>query len=173
MPSPWLSENFPRKAPYFPQIGDILMVFKKGYEKYMEFVELRNTYKVNKRDLLWMKRKSLEDGTLVRNIINFFWQLWKCQNQVFDSFQIGWNSFFAIFVLQIKRYFLKILFSNFSIKVKVSKILFEIRPPRLCVVKVEVLEQSTLQPTNEQFTIKYHDMDDVVDFLVLYQYYNR
>ena len=72
MPSPWLSENFPRKAPYFPQIGDILMVFKKGYEKYMEFVELRNTYKVNKRDLLWMKRKSLEDGTLVRNIINFF-----------------------------------------------------------------------------------------------------
>ena len=68
MPSPWLSENFPRKAPYFPQIGDILMVFKKGYEKYMEFVELRNTYKVNKRDLLWMKRKSLEDGTLVRNI---------------------------------------------------------------------------------------------------------
>ena len=67
MPSPWLSENFPLKAPYFPQIGDILMVFKKGYEKYIEFVELRNTYKVNKRDLLWMKKKSLEDGTLVRN----------------------------------------------------------------------------------------------------------
>ena len=77
MPSPWLSENFPRKAPYFPQIGDILMVFKKGYEKYMEFVELRNTYKVNKRDLLWMKRKSLEDGTLVRNIINFFLTIMK------------------------------------------------------------------------------------------------
>jgi bromodomain and WD repeat domain-containing protein 1/3 len=29
MPSPWLSESIPKKTPYFPQIGDILVYFKQ------------------------------------------------------------------------------------------------------------------------------------------------
>jgi hypothetical protein len=27
-PSQWLSETLPKKAPYFPQIGDVLMYFR-------------------------------------------------------------------------------------------------------------------------------------------------
>ena len=47
VPSQWLSETIPRKTPYFPQIGDVLMYFKSGHQKYIELVELRNSYKVN------------------------------------------------------------------------------------------------------------------------------
>ena len=119
-PPTWLSETNPKKAPYFPQIGDVLMLFKEGYEKYIEIVELRNVYKMNKKEQHWTKRKNLNDATLV----------------------------------------------------KVSEIKFEIRPPRLCQLKLHILDEETMQPTNEHFTIKYHDMNDVVDFMVLYQSFN-
>jgi hypothetical protein len=38
--------------------------------------------------------------------------------------------------------------------VKVSNIRFEIRPPRLCVLKLAILNQHTLRATGESFTIK-------------------
>ena len=120
IPSPWLSETIPRKTPYFPQIGDVLMYFKTGHEKYIELVEIRKSYKLNMREQHWMRKKNLEESTLV----------------------------------------------------KVMDIKFEIRPPRLCVLKLSILNQSTSKPTGESLTIKYHDMNDVVDFLVLNQSFN-
>ena len=57
-------------------------------------------------------------------------------------------------------------------KVQVMDMKFEIRPPRLCVLKLAILNPSTSKSTGESVTIKYHDMNDVVDFLVLYQTFN-
>ena len=56
--------------------------------------------------------------------------------------------------------------------VRISGIKWEIRPPRLCVLKLSILNESNGRPTGEHFTIKYHDMNDVVDFLVLRQTFN-
>ena len=28
MPPPWLSDSIPRRSPYFPQLGDVLMYFR-------------------------------------------------------------------------------------------------------------------------------------------------
>jgi len=95
VPSPWLSEAFPRKTPYFPQIGDVLMYFKSGHEKYIELVEARKAYKLNMREQQWRKKKNLDEATMV----------------------------------------------------KVIDINFEIRPPRLCVLKLSILSQSTSKPT--------------------------
>lgn len=52
---------------------------------------------------------------------------------------------------------------------KVENIRFDIRPPRLAVLKLSILNKNTLRPSGETFTIKYHDMNDVVDFLVLHE----
>ena len=53
--------------------------------------------------------------------------------------------------------------------VKIQNIKFEIRPPRLAILKLAILNKNTMRPTGENFTIKYHDMNDVVDFLVLHE----
>eukprot|EP00095_Tigriopus_kingsejongensis_P000510 maker-scaffold367_size194084-snap-gene-0.46 protein:Tk00510 transcript:maker-scaffold367_size194084-snap-gene-0.46-mRNA-1 annotation:"bromodomain and wd repeat-containing protein 3 isoform x1" len=57
--------------------------------------------------------------------------------------------------------------------VKVVSIKFEIRPPRLCVLKLALLNQHTMRPNGEFFTIKYHDMNDVVDFLILHEIFKN
>lgn len=54
--------------------------------------------------------------------------------------------------------------------VKVIGIKYEIRPPRLCCLKLALMDEGG-RLTGENFTIKYHDMADVLDFLVLRQTY--
>ncbi len=117
-PSAWLSQSIPKKAPYFPQVGDVLMYFKQGHEKYIELVKTRKVYTINMKEQEWM-RKKINDPCLV----------------------------------------------------KIVNMRFEIKPPRLCVLKLAILNQTTKKQTGESFTIKYHDMNDVVDFLVLYEIY--
>ena len=56
--------------------------------------------------------------------------------------------------------------------VKVVGMKYEIRPPRLCCLKLAVIDQNTNQLTGQKFSIKYHDMNDVVDFLVLRHIYD-
>lgn len=51
---------------------------------------------------------------------------------------------------------------------KVIGIKYEIKPPRLCCLKLGVMEDDG-HLTGQSFTIKYHDMPDVLDFLVLRQ----
>merc|ERR1712223_1027449 len=120
IPSPWLADSIPRKSPFFPQIGDILMYFKQGHERYVDLVKERKAYKINMKEQHWMKRRNLKEVCMV----------------------------------------------------KISGIKWEIRPPRLCVLKLSILNESNGRPTGEHFTIKYHDMNDVVDFLVLRQTFN-
>ena len=116
--SPWLAETQPKKTPYFPQIGDVLMYFRQGYDKYLELVKERSEYKYKPMEMSALKKKG-------------------------DSYMV-----------------------------KVISIKFEIRPPRLVVLKLAILDQSTGNMVGESITIKYHDMNDVVDFLVLHQQYS-
>ena len=44
---------------------------------------------------------------------------------------------------------------------------YEIRPPRLCCLKLAIMGPDGSSLTGENFSIKYHDTNDVVDFLVL------
>ncbi|KAG5885604.1 hypothetical protein JTB14_024785 [Gonioctena quinquepunctata] len=54
---------------------------------------------------------------------------------------------------------------------KVIGIQYEMKPPRLCCLKLALLDECG-RLTGKGFTVKYHDMPDVLDFLVLKQMYN-
>ncbi|XP_067128768.1 bromodomain and WD repeat-containing protein 3 isoform X2 [Centruroides vittatus] len=56
--------------------------------------------------------------------------------------------------------------------VKIVDINYEIRPPRLCCLKLLLVNPSD-QSGGDTFTIRYHDMPDVIDFLVLKQNYDQ
>ena len=54
---------------------------------------------------------------------------------------------------------------------KIVGIKYEIRPPRLCCLKLALLDKDG-RLTGNVFTVKYHDMPDVLDFFVLKQTYD-
>ncbi|XP_039288557.1 bromodomain and WD repeat-containing protein 3 isoform X2 [Nilaparvata lugens] len=54
--------------------------------------------------------------------------------------------------------------------VKIIGIKYELRPPRLCCLRLAAMKQNG-RLTGDRFTIKYHDVPDVIDFLVLRQTY--
>ncbi|XP_023242428.1 PH-interacting protein-like isoform X2 [Centruroides sculpturatus] len=56
--------------------------------------------------------------------------------------------------------------------VKIVDINYEIRPPRLCCLKLLLVNPSD-RSGGDTFTIRYHDMPDVIDFLVLKQNYDQ
>lgn len=53
---------------------------------------------------------------------------------------------------------------------KIVGIKYIIKPPRLCCLKLALLDEEH-KLTDNVFTIKYHDMADVLDFIVLKQTY--
>ncbi|TNN79212.1 Bromodomain and WD repeat-containing protein 3 [Liparis tanakae] len=57
--------------------------------------------------------------------------------------------------------------------VKVVGIKYEVGPPTLCCLKLAFLDPVSGKMTHESFSLKYHDMPDVIDFLVLQQFYNE
>lgn len=114
-PAEWLSEVIPRKAPYYPQMGDEIVYFRQGHQRYLEAVRLKKVYKLSHSSEPWNFR-TLRDHELAR-------------------------------VIGIK---------------------YEIRPPRLCCLKLAIIDEEG-NMTGTTFKIKYHDMPDVLDFLVLRQ----
>ncbi|XP_060082031.1 bromodomain and WD repeat-containing protein 3-like [Ylistrum balloti] len=56
--------------------------------------------------------------------------------------------------------------------VKIVGIKYEVRPPRLCCLKLAFIDPETGKTSGGSFNIKYHDMSDVIDFLVLKQTYD-
>lgn len=50
-PSEWLSETMPKKAPYYPQMGDEVMFFQQGYNLYLNAVQNKNIYTVRPAQL--------------------------------------------------------------------------------------------------------------------------
>ncbi|XP_035664556.1 PH-interacting protein-like isoform X2 [Branchiostoma floridae] len=57
--------------------------------------------------------------------------------------------------------------------VRVIGIRYEIGPPLLCCLKLGLINPETGVLTGGSFTIRYHDMPDVIDFLVLRQVYQQ
>ncbi|KAL1260016.1 hypothetical protein QQF64_007843 [Cirrhinus molitorella] len=57
--------------------------------------------------------------------------------------------------------------------VKITGIKFEVCPPTLCCLKLTQIDPGTGKITDRTFSIKYHDMPDVIDFLVLRQSYDE
>lgn len=57
---------------------------------------------------------------------------------------------------------------------KVTGLKFEIKPPRLVCLKLSIIDQETgtLLP-DKYFTLKYHDMNGVADFVILRQIYDK
>ncbi|XP_066145385.1 PH-interacting protein isoform X1 [Euwallacea fornicatus] len=53
---------------------------------------------------------------------------------------------------------------------KVVSIRYEIKPPRLCCLKLSLQDENNC-PTGRTITLRYHDMPDVLDFFVLKQCY--
>ena len=56
---------------------------------------------------------------------------------------------------------------------KVVGLKIEIKPPRLVCLKLCIIDKINNKMTNNKFSIKYHDMDNVVDFVILRQFYER
>ncbi|CAL1275181.1 unnamed protein product [Larinioides sclopetarius] len=54
---------------------------------------------------------------------------------------------------------------------RIDDITFENHPPRLCCLKLSLLNPAEKCP--ESFTVKYHDMADVIDFIILKQNYDQ
>ncbi|XP_051534909.1 bromodomain and WD repeat-containing protein 3 [Myxocyprinus asiaticus] len=57
--------------------------------------------------------------------------------------------------------------------VKITGIKYEVCPPTLCCLKLTQIDPGTGKITDRSFSIKYHDMPDVIDFLVLHQSYDE
>ncbi|XP_055848126.1 bromodomain and WD repeat-containing protein 3 [Episyrphus balteatus] len=114
-PPEWLSEVIPRKTPYYPQMGDEVVYFRQGHQRYLDAVRSKKAYKLTHSSEPWNFRE-LREHELVR-------------------------------VIGIK---------------------YEIKPPRLCCLKLAMLNDEG-NMSGSSFKIKYHDMPDVLDFLVLRQ----
>ncbi|KAK7882913.1 hypothetical protein WMY93_029087 [Mugilogobius chulae] len=57
--------------------------------------------------------------------------------------------------------------------VKITGIKYEVSPPTLCCLKLTLIDTGTGKITDKSFSIKYHDMPDVIDFLILRQSYDE
>ncbi|XP_054829119.1 bromodomain and WD repeat-containing protein 1 isoform X2 [Eublepharis macularius] len=57
--------------------------------------------------------------------------------------------------------------------VKIVGIHYEVGPPTLCCLKLTLMDHVTGQLQDKSFSLKYHDMPDVIDFLVLRQFYSE
>lgn len=55
---------------------------------------------------------------------------------------------------------------------RVVGIKYEVRPPRMVCLKLAFIDPVSGKPTGGSISIKYHDMPDVIDFLVLRQNYD-
>ncbi|XP_075053356.1 bromodomain and WD repeat-containing protein 1 isoform X1 [Mixophyes fleayi] len=57
--------------------------------------------------------------------------------------------------------------------VKIVGIRYEIGPPTLCCLKLALIDHVNGKLTDHSFSLRYHDMPDVLDFLILRQFYDR
>uniref|UniRef100_A0A8D3E3D2 Bromodomain and WD repeat domain containing 1 n=1 Tax=Scophthalmus maximus TaxID=52904 RepID=A0A8D3E3D2_SCOMX len=57
--------------------------------------------------------------------------------------------------------------------VKITGIKYEVCPPTLCCLKLTLIDNGTGKISDKSFSVKYHDMPDVIDFLVLRQSYDE
>ncbi|XP_038657438.1 bromodomain and WD repeat-containing protein 1-like isoform X2 [Scyliorhinus canicula] len=56
---------------------------------------------------------------------------------------------------------------------KIVGLKYEVGPPTLCCLKLAFIDQDTGKIMDKAFSLKYHDMPDVIDFLILRQFYDE
>ncbi|XP_059824809.1 bromodomain and WD repeat-containing protein 1-like isoform X3 [Hypanus sabinus] len=56
---------------------------------------------------------------------------------------------------------------------KIVGLKYEVGPPTLCCLKLAFIDHETGKIMDKSFSVKYHDMPDVIDFLVLRQFYDE
>lgn len=54
-PPEWLSEVIPKKTPYYPQMGDEVVYFRQGHERYYNMVKAKQIYKISHSCEPWKK----------------------------------------------------------------------------------------------------------------------
>lgn len=54
-PPEWLSAIIPRKAPYYPQMGDEIVYFRQGHQFYIDAVRNKKVYELGPRCEPWSK----------------------------------------------------------------------------------------------------------------------
>lgn len=54
-PSEWLTAVIPRKAPYYPQMGDEIVYFREGHQLYITAVKNKKVYELGKNSEPWTK----------------------------------------------------------------------------------------------------------------------
>lgn len=54
-PLEWLSETMPRKAPYYPQMGDEIVYFRQGHQLYINAVTAKKLYEITLKDIPWKR----------------------------------------------------------------------------------------------------------------------
>jgi bromodomain and WD repeat domain-containing protein 1/3 len=55
---------------------------------------------------------------------------------------------------------------------KIIDIKYDVKPPRLVTLKLSVIDRETNEQTNAHFSVRYHDVENVVDFIILRQLYD-
>lgn len=128
----WLSRTDPQRTPYFPQIGDEVVYFKKGHQAYLE--KMRTN---------WENLNPPE------------------RDMTYDAYRVP-KSAYDIF----KKKFVKD-----EVFALVTDIKYSILLPHLVSVKLTVLTDG--EPSKDSFTVRYHDVDGLDDFIVLKQFYDE
>lgn len=54
-PPDWLSEVIPKKAPYYPQMGDEIVYFRQGHQLYIDAVKNKNVYQIGPKNVPWSR----------------------------------------------------------------------------------------------------------------------
>lgn len=62
-----LSEVIPLKAPHFPQLGDVVVYFRQGHQRYLDAVRSKDVYKLNANSEPW-RNLDLRDHEVLKVI---------------------------------------------------------------------------------------------------------
>ncbi|TRY87016.1 hypothetical protein DNTS_009121, partial [Danionella cerebrum] len=150
LPSPWITDTVPRRCPFAPQMGD----------------EVKHV----------LMRSSLNFEELSRKNLPILSCL--CTKQVY-YFRQGHEAYVEMAkknkILSInpkKQPWHKLELREQEL-LKIVGIKYEVGLPTLCCVKLAFLDPDTGKLTGGSFSIKYHDMPDVIDFLVLRQQFDN
>lgn len=68
-PPEWLSEVIPRKAPYYPQMGDEIVYFRQGHKRYLDAVETKQIYDLSRSNEPWTQLKLKVNKNLIISFI--------------------------------------------------------------------------------------------------------
>ncbi|XP_069616832.1 bromodomain and WD repeat-containing protein 1-like isoform X1 [Ranitomeya imitator] len=166
-PSNWITDTTPRRSPFVPQMGDEIIYFRQGHEAYINAVQRSNLSIGNTLKEPWRKCV-LRDQELVK-IVGI-------------RYEIGPPTLCCLKLALIDHVSGKITEQSFSLNLpykvtdykcrshtQVSSTARRGRLQRGCSAEPTPESSLSCKAQNK----RYHDMPDVIDFLVLRQFYDH